>query len=144
MTAWCAHVTVTPEANRIAVFSKGIWKGLKGAMAVGGQHLPISKVLFSLLWKNAQKNEKKNKTSDRINNTIPQRSPEVTLRVWRPWRLPSREMSRHHWALERMMLMRPIVSSVTLNRLNHLTRPVVRSIALIELVKGQGLFSTRW
>ena len=27
---WWAHVTVTPEARRIAVFNKGIWKGLSG------------------------------------------------------------------------------------------------------------------
>ena len=27
---WCAHVTVTPEANRIAVFSSGTCMGLNG------------------------------------------------------------------------------------------------------------------
>lgn len=27
---WCAHVTVTPEASRIAVFRSGICRGLKG------------------------------------------------------------------------------------------------------------------
>ena len=27
---WCAHVTVAPDASRIAVFNKGIEKGLKG------------------------------------------------------------------------------------------------------------------
>jgi hypothetical protein len=33
---WCAHVTVTPDANRIAVFSSGICIGLKGEIPVGG------------------------------------------------------------------------------------------------------------
>src|SRR5215475_4506676 len=27
---WCAHVTVTPDARRIAVFGKGTCRGLKG------------------------------------------------------------------------------------------------------------------
>jgi hypothetical protein len=27
---WCAHVTVTPEASRIAVFSSGTCRGLNG------------------------------------------------------------------------------------------------------------------
>lgn len=49
VTAWCAQVTVTPEARRMAVFSRGIWNGLKGVKAVGGQQLPSSIVLFNLL-----------------------------------------------------------------------------------------------
>ena len=32
---WCAHVTVTPEAKRIAVFSNGTCIGLNGWIAVG-------------------------------------------------------------------------------------------------------------
>lgn len=27
---WCAHVTVTPEASKIAVFNSGICMGLNG------------------------------------------------------------------------------------------------------------------
>ena len=66
--AWCDQVTVAPEANKIAVFNKGIWKGLKGRIPVGGQQFPISIVGDNLLWKKAQKKEKKNRTSDTINN----------------------------------------------------------------------------
>ena len=32
---WCAHVPVTPDANRIAVFSNGTCIGLNGWIAVG-------------------------------------------------------------------------------------------------------------
>ena len=39
---WWAHVTVTPEANRIVVFNKGISKGLNDIISVGGQEIPIS------------------------------------------------------------------------------------------------------
>lgn len=79
--AWCDQVTVAPDANKIAVFSNGIWNGLNGTTPVGGQQLPISTVGERLLWKKAQKNEKKNKTSDTINKIIPQRSPIATTLV---------------------------------------------------------------
>lgn len=75
---WWAHVTVTPEARRTAVFNKGTENGLIGEIPVGGQQHPSSGVGARLLWKNAQKNAKKNKTSDAINKIIPHRSPFVT------------------------------------------------------------------
>jgi len=75
---WWAHVTVTPDANRTAVFSKGTLKGFNGVIPVGGQAHPNSGVGDRLLWKNAQKNAKKNSTSDVINKIIPHRSPLVT------------------------------------------------------------------
>jgi hypothetical protein len=40
--AVCAHVTVTPDANRIAVFSRGICRGLNGKIPVGGHVEPNS------------------------------------------------------------------------------------------------------
>lgn len=46
---WWAHVTVNPEANRITVFSKGIWKGLKDIIPEGGQEAPTSRVGVKLL-----------------------------------------------------------------------------------------------
>jgi hypothetical protein len=73
---WCAHVTVTPDASRIAVFSSGICIGLKGESPVGGHVDPNSFVGDSLLWKNAQKNE--------MNRIIPHRSPLVTIFVCNP------------------------------------------------------------
>lgn len=75
---WWAHVTVTPDAKRTAVLSKGTLNGFKGLIPVGGQQHPSSGVGASLLWKNAQKNAKKNRTSDVINRIIPHRSPLVT------------------------------------------------------------------
>lgn len=41
---WCAQVTVTPEANRTAVLSRGTSKGSKGVIPVGGQQPPSSGV----------------------------------------------------------------------------------------------------
>jgi len=74
---WWAHVTFTPDASRIAVFSKGTCIGLNGWIPVGGQVDPISIVGDSLVWKNAQKNDTKNRISDTMNRIIPHRSPCV-------------------------------------------------------------------
>lgn len=94
---WCAQVTETPDDNRIAVFKRGIWKGLNGTIPVGGQIDPISETGDKLLWKKAQKNEMKNRTSEVIKRIIPHRKPTTTNIVWCPWNVPSREISRHHW-----------------------------------------------
>lgn len=97
---WWAQVTVTPEANRTAVFNKGTLNGFNGEIPAGGQQQPNSGVGARLLWKNAQKNAKKNKTSDVINKIIPHRKPLVTYEVWCPMNVPSRITSRHHWIIE--------------------------------------------
>lgn len=47
---WWAQVTVTPDANRTAVFSRGTSKGLRGMMPVGGQQPPSSGVGARLEW----------------------------------------------------------------------------------------------
>lgn len=67
----------------------------------GGQQQPSSVVGASLLWKNAQKNAKKKHTSERMNRSIPYRSPVVTYVLWAPWNVPSRITSRHHWIIDR-------------------------------------------
>jgi hypothetical protein len=72
---------VTPEPKRIAVFNRGIWKGLKALIPSGGQRLPISTLGERLLWKNAQKKEKKKRTSETINKIMPQRNPIPTIVV---------------------------------------------------------------
>lgn len=41
---WWAHVTVTPEANRTAVFKRGTSKGSIGVIPVGGHCPPSSGV----------------------------------------------------------------------------------------------------
>lgn len=93
---WCAHVTVTPEARRTAVFRSGILKGLIVVIPIGGQQHPSSGVGARLLWKNAQKKAKKKQTSDKINKIIPQRSPLATYVVCCPRKVASRITSRHH------------------------------------------------
>lgn len=142
--AWWDHVTVAPEANRMAVFKRGIVNGLKDWIPAGGQQLPNSTAGESLLWKNAQKKEKKKRTSDVINKIIPHWSPIITLAVWRPWYVPSRVTSRHHWIIVRRVARNPKTNKSILNWWNHLTNPVVNIKALIDPVKGQGLMSTRW
>lgn len=142
--AWWDHVTVAPEARRIAVFNRGIEKGLKDWIPAGGQQLPSSTVGDSLLWKKAQKKEKKNNTSDVINKIIPHWSPIITFDVWSPWYVPSRVTSRHHWIIVSSVAISPKIRRSILYWWNHFTRPVVNIIALIDPVKGQGLISTRW
>lgn len=93
---WWAHVTVTPDASRIAVFRSGTLNGFNGLIPAGGQQHPSSGVGAKLLWKNAQKKAKKNSTSDVINRIIPYRSPVVTYVVWWPKNVLSRITSRHH------------------------------------------------
>jgi hypothetical protein len=81
ISAWCAHVTVTPDDRSTTVFSSGTPQGLSGLIPIGGHILPSSTVGANLLWKNAQKNPKKKHTSDRMNSTIPIRRPRDTIMV---------------------------------------------------------------
>lgn len=141
---WCAHVTVTPDLSRIVVLSKGIWKGLKAKISLGGHDMPISCVGVRLLWKKAQKNLKKNRISETINKIMPHRNPYVTFFVWRPWNEPSRATSRHHCALDKIMIVNPRANRLKEDRWNHFTNPDVIAIAPIDAVKGHGLFSTKW
>jgi len=46
---WWAHVTVTPDANKTAVFNKGTLNGFRGLIPDGGQVQPISGVGARLL-----------------------------------------------------------------------------------------------
>jgi len=78
ISLWWAHVTVTPDARRTAVLSKGTLNGSRVVIPTGGQQHPSSGVGANLLWKNAQKNAKKKHTSDKMNSNIPYRSPLVT------------------------------------------------------------------
>lgn len=136
---WWAQVTVTPEANKIAVFNKGIWNGLNEIIPKGGQIIPNSIVGESLLWKNLQKKEMKKKISEIINKIIPHRNPNVTIKVCNPWKVPSREISRHHWYIVKMVIKLPKINKEILYWWNHCTNPDIVVIAPIAPVKGQGL-----
>lgn len=50
MMLWWAQVTVTPEASRTAVLSRGTSKGSRVVMPVGGQQPPNSGVGARLEW----------------------------------------------------------------------------------------------
>jgi hypothetical protein len=60
---------------------RGISKGLKGLIPLGGQFIPKSMFGDNLECKKAQKNAKKKKISEVINKIIPQRKPRVTFLV---------------------------------------------------------------
>jgi len=141
---WWAHVTVTPDANRTAVFKSGTLNGFNGVIPVGGQQQPNSGVGDRLLWKNAQKNAKKNKTSDVINKIIPHRSPFVTYEVWWPWNVASRMTSRHHWIIVMIIIMVAAIKHVIPWLWNQLAIPIASDRAPIDAVRGHGLYSTKW
>lgn len=82
--AWCDHVTVTPDANSTAVFSRGTSNGLSGSTPVGGHSAPNSGAGTRLTWYRVQKNPKKKNTSDTMNSIIPYRMFFCTPFVWCP------------------------------------------------------------
>lgn len=108
---WWAQVTVTPEASRMAVFSRGTSRGLRGVIPVGGHWLPSSGVGARLEWKKAQKNPRKKNASDVMKRIIPYRRPFWTVGVWWPWNVLSRTISRHHWSITRRIERSPRDSS---------------------------------
>lgn len=137
-------MTVTPELRRTAVFRSGTEKASMGCTPGGGQAQPISGVGARLLWKNAQKNAKKNITSDAMNSSMPKRRPDLTCEVCIPITVASRVTSRHHWYMEAMVRITPIVSGITQEKWKDTTRPKARLKAPIEDTRGHGLISTRW
>lgn len=136
---WWAHVTVTPDVKRIAVFNNGTWNGLKINTPKGGHMLPNSIVGDRLLWKKAQKKLTKKKISDTINRIIPQRSPNSTGSVCRPWKVPSREISRHHWYIVKIVIIFPNKNRELSYWWNHFTKPETMVKAPIAPVRGHGL-----
>ena len=138
------HVTLTPEEIKIIVFNKGTPHGLNTWIPAGGQQDPSSTFGDSLAWKKAQKKERKKKTSEVINNTIPQWSPNTTILVWRPWKVPSRETSRHHWRVIKSNRDRLIKKRLIFKRWNHLAIPKVRPSPETADRIGHGDSSTRW
>ena len=143
MALW-AQVTLTPEEIKIMVFNKGTPQGLKTWIPSGGQQEPNSTLGDSLAWKNAQKKDKKKNTSEVINKTIPQCNPKTTILVWSPWKVPSRETSRHHWRVIKIKSLNLKKNKFTFNKWNHLAIPKASPRAEIEDKIGQGDSSTKW
>ena len=137
-------MTETPDLNKTKVFKKGTWNALNALIPEGGHCLPNSITGQRLLWKNAQKNDKKKKISEIMNKAIPQRNPNSTIGVWRPWKTASREISRHHWIIIIQIIIKAIKNKETLLVWNHLANPNVSIKAPPPLIIGQGDSSTRW
>jgi len=106
---------------------------------MGGHIAPSSIAGERLLWKNAQKKEIKKNTSEIINKIIPHRNPIVTEYVCKPWKVPSRETSRHHWYIVKIVINVPSINKFISYWWNHLTNPATVVKAPIAPVKGQGL-----
>lgn len=126
------------------MFSRGILNGLKIIIPVGGQIRPNSSVGESLEWKNPQKKDKKKNTSEVINRIIPHFIPIRTFLVWNPWKVLSRDTSRHHWYIVNNTIIRPIINKLLILEWNNLTDPVNMIITLRAPVKGHGLLLTKW
>lgn len=121
------------------VFNRGILKGSNGLIPEGGHFIPISIVGDNLEWKKAQKKEIKKNTSDIIKKIIPHFNPSVTLYVWNPWKVLSREISRHHWYIIIREINIPINKRLLIFRWKSFVVPVNVIIALNALKIGQGL-----
>lgn len=128
-----------PEDKRITVFKRGIWKGLKGTTPIGGQPIPNSTLGDNLLWKNLQKKEIKKKISEIINKIIPHLRPFITETVCKPWKEPSRVISRHHWNIVNNVIKIPNINKLTSYWWNHFTNPETKVNVPKAPVKGQGL-----
>ena len=141
---WWHQVTVTPEESKITVFNRGTSKGLKGITPLGGHAPPSSMDGARLLWKKAQKKLIKKRTSEAINKSIPARSPVSTSFVWNPSKAPSKDTSRHHWALTSTIINMPVKNKEILFWWNHIKIPEVRNNPPKLLKNGQGDSCTRW
>jgi len=126
------------------VFNNGTWNGLNTLIPKGGQIEPISIFGDKLLWKKAQKKLKKKKISETINKAIPQRKPSSTIDVCKPWIVPSRLISRHHWIITNNKIIIPKINKIIESKWNQDTIPVVKNKPPIAPNKGQGDSSTIW
>jgi hypothetical protein len=53
--------------------------------------------------------------------------------------VPSREISRHHWYIVKIVIINPKANKSILYKWNHFVNPAVKVIAPIAPVKGHGL-----
>lgn len=142
--SWCVHVTLTPDANKIIVFNKGIWNGLKGKIPQGGQNEPNSIVGLNLEWKKAQKKETKKKISLTINKIIPTINPLNTVLECNPWKVPSRITSRHHNKDTIIININEINNKSLSKKENILIIPITTLKAPNPANNGQGDIFTIW
>lgn len=108
-------------------------------MPEGGQFNPNSNVGDKLEWKKAQKKEIKKNTSDVINKIIPHFNPINTWLVWYPWKVPSRDTSRHHVYIVNNTIITPIIMISNCLVCINFVDPDNKVITPIAPVNGQGL-----
>lgn len=111
---------------------------------VGGQILPISCVGDKLEWKNDQKNDRKKKISDVIKRIIPSFSPTTTFKVWLPWKVLSRTISRHHRYEIKKIVNKLDINNITFELKNKEIKPMSNDIANNDEKIGHGLVLTMW
>ena len=126
------------------MFSKGTPHGLNTVMPLGGHLDPISTLGAKLEWKKAQKKETKKNTSDVIKRIIPSRRPSSTIFVWNPWKVLSREISRHQVKAVRKSIDKLISIDVIPLKCIHFERPIVKPKPKLETNRGHGDSSTIW
>jgi len=142
--AWWDQVTLTPEDNKIIVFNKGTFIGLKELIKWGGQICPISILGLNLLWKYPQKKETKKNTSEVINKIIPNFNPSITTEWCHPCNKDSRITSRHQ--VKAMNIKEN--NEQKKNNLDFsciiIIKELVKEKIPTEHHKGQGLISIMW
>lgn len=136
---WWDQVIEIPEESRIIVFNRGIIKGLKTSIIIGGHFIPNSINWINLKWKNLQKKDKKKKISEIINKIIPDFILKNTLNVWSPWNVLSRVISRHHWNMIIIIIIKVNINTKKFFELNNLIILINKIIIIKDLIKGQGL-----
>ena len=144
--AWCAHVIVNPDHNKIAVFNKGTLNGSNGTIPTGGHMHPICGVGAKLEWKNAQKKAMKNITSETINKKTPIFIPLWTTFGWNPCQVDSRITSLHQRNITRKIVISPnkLKSKPIWKKWKYMVNPNVKNKAPMEPKRGQGLGVTIW
>ena len=121
------------------MFKRGILKGSNPLIPVGGHCKPISIVEDSLEWKKVQKKEMKKKISETINKIIPSFNPIKTCFKCNPWKVASRDTSRHHWNIVNKIIINPIKNIKLIFFENSFTILVKKIKVPIDPIKGQGL-----
>lgn len=79
-----------------------------------------------------------------MNRIIPHRIPCETFVECEPWKVLSRMISRHHWIIVKVLIIKPKIISSGEKMWNHFTMPVTMIIEPMAPVRGHGLGVTRW
>lgn len=106
---------------------------------VGGHFIPSSIVWANLMWKNLQKKDKKKKISETINKIIPIFIFKNTFFECNPWKVLSRVISRHHWNIIKIVIIKANKLIEKFFNWNSLIALINKIIVLNDPNNGQGL-----